>query len=299
MAGISCAGPPLLDVPYWAVDACYPQRFTGPCAVCLHNLQHIVLALHNYHLVHGCFPPAYVVDKQGKPMHSWRVLILPYMDQDALYKMYDFTEPWDSPKNRKLAGLRPPEYTCPSDPSEGESGASQTSYLAVVGPNAAWAGRQSRKLSDFSGKERDSIMLVEMADSGIAWTEPRDFSTEATGPIAGKPVSQELHSNHGHSSDFFFMYDRSVGVNVAMADDSVWHVPSGALSAADLQRMLSVGGCEPSVFEHYADGELVSQRPNWPNIAALAIWLLSVGTLLVGTVRGRNAAAKSNSPVDR
>lgn len=69
---------------------------------CLNNLRHIELALHNYHNAHGCFPPAYIVDESGRPMHSWRVL-LPYLEQEALYDQYDFSEPWDGPNNRKLA----------------------------------------------------------------------------------------------------------------------------------------------------------------------------------------------------
>ena len=49
----------------------------------LNNLRKSRLALHNYHQANGCFPPAYIADKNGKPMHSWRVLILPYMEYDS------------------------------------------------------------------------------------------------------------------------------------------------------------------------------------------------------------------------
>src|SRR5271157_339454 len=84
-------------------------------AQCLNNLKEIAAALQAYHQANGCFPPAYVADKNGKPMHSWRVLILPYLDLDTLYKAYDFTQPWDGPNNKKLLLGQLREFTCPSD----------------------------------------------------------------------------------------------------------------------------------------------------------------------------------------
>ena len=74
---------------------------TRPPFALRNNLRQIALALQSYHQANGCFPPAYVADKNGKPMHSWRVLILPYLGFDDLYKAYDFTEPWDGPNNKK------------------------------------------------------------------------------------------------------------------------------------------------------------------------------------------------------
>src|SRR4051812_9073955 len=66
---------------------------------CKNNLKEIALALHNYHEAYGCFPPAYIADKDGRPMHSWRVLILPYLDEKPLYLKYRFDEPWNGPHN--------------------------------------------------------------------------------------------------------------------------------------------------------------------------------------------------------
>src|SRR5208282_3843573 len=70
-------------------------------ASCLNSLKQIALALNNYHEANDCFPPAYVADKSGKPSYSWRVLILPYLEYDSLYRMCDLTQPWDSPKNKR------------------------------------------------------------------------------------------------------------------------------------------------------------------------------------------------------
>ena len=70
---------------------------------CQGRLRQIALALQCYHDVYKSFPPAYVADETGKPMHSWRVLILPFLEQKALYDQYRFDEPWDGPNNGKLA----------------------------------------------------------------------------------------------------------------------------------------------------------------------------------------------------
>jgi hypothetical protein len=113
-------------------------------AHCQNNLKQIALALLNYEAANGCFPPAYIADKNGKPMHSWRVLILPYMEELALYKAYNFAEPWDGPKNKKLLASCPRCYQCPADPDD-YGPVTQTSYVAVVGRNAA--GRETAEAS--------------------------------------------------------------------------------------------------------------------------------------------------------
>jgi len=69
-------------------------------AQCSNNLKQIALAFHNYHDTYRTFPPAYIPDEDGNPKHSWRVLILPFLEQRALYEQYNFDEPWDSPNNR-------------------------------------------------------------------------------------------------------------------------------------------------------------------------------------------------------
>ncbi len=68
------------------------------------------LALQSYSQDYGCFPPASVADKNGRPMHSWRVLILPYIGRPDLYQKYKFGEPWDGPNNRNLLNQRPRQF---------------------------------------------------------------------------------------------------------------------------------------------------------------------------------------------
>ena len=110
-------------------------------------------------------------------MHSWRVLILPFLEQQALYEQYRMDEPWNSPRNSALATLMPDIYQCPSNPVAGDA---NTSYVMAVGPNAFIRGRGSRQVGDIVDGLFSTIAVVEMADSGINWMEPRDWDT--TGP---------------------------------------------------------------------------------------------------------------------
>ena len=97
---------------------------------CPNNLKQIAMALDNYHDTYGCFPPAYSIDEQGRPMHSWRILILPYLEGPSAYQGYDFNEPWDGPNNRQLAEQIPGVFRCPEATKHGA--AADTHYVAIM-----------------------------------------------------------------------------------------------------------------------------------------------------------------------
>ena len=92
------------------------------------NLKQLNLAILVYEHAHGSFPPAYTTGKDGKPLLSWRVHILPYMDQDALYKQFHLDEPWDSEHNKALVAQMPAAYKHPRSTVAGEG---KTHYLTV------------------------------------------------------------------------------------------------------------------------------------------------------------------------
>jgi len=85
------------------IPAVRQAREAARASQCICNLCQIKLALQNYHSTYGSFPPAYVADATGKPMHSWRVLILPFLEQDSLYNAYSMAEPWDGPEQQEVA----------------------------------------------------------------------------------------------------------------------------------------------------------------------------------------------------
>ena len=108
----------------WLTRAIIDAREAARSGQCISNLKQIGLGLLNYESRYGCFPPAYVADANGKPLYSWRVLLMAELDRTdgwfggRLAGGFRFDEPWDSPNNRKLHTLTP--YTvlhCPSDPA--------------------------------------------------------------------------------------------------------------------------------------------------------------------------------------
>jgi hypothetical protein len=93
----------------------YHENWAGARrARCTNNLKQIALAMQNYESDHGCYPPAAIYDANGEPLLSWRVLILPYLEQESLYRKFHLNEAWDSPHNKPLADQMPYFLTCPS-----------------------------------------------------------------------------------------------------------------------------------------------------------------------------------------
>ncbi|MFT7643457.1 MAG: hypothetical protein ACI9G1_005222 [Pirellulaceae bacterium] len=188
---------------------------------CRNNLRQISGACQSYLDEHGSFPPAYIADKSGKPKHSWRVLILPYLGYGRLHELYNFDEPWDGPNNRKLISLMPNVYRCPGP--AGTAATSSPNYFAVVGQNTAWPGARGAKMSEFPDGTSNTILLIESSNPQVAWTEPTDFSLDDALDFLsdvehGAPV--------GHlSEDFFRIY--CGGTHVVMADASGQYIDYG------------------------------------------------------------------------
>jgi hypothetical protein len=131
------------------------------------------LAVVNYHEANRHYPPAYQADAEGRPMHSWRVLILPYLEQDAVYRRYLFSEPWDGPNNRQLELPTPGSYVFHG---EKRTESTTTNYLAIVGPETVWPGRSTITSDAVKDGKEGTILVVENRGAGIHWMEPRDLS---------------------------------------------------------------------------------------------------------------------------
>ncbi|MBN9119141.1 MAG: DUF1559 domain-containing protein [Planctomycetes bacterium] len=135
------------------------------------NLKQIALALHGYHDANNNFPPAAVCDKKGKPQLSWRVLILPYIEQDALYKEFKLDEPWDSDHNKKLIAKMPPVYAMPGKSKPGDT---TTYYRVFVGNGAGWDWVTGGKIANISDGTSNTIMCVTAAEA-VTWTKPDEL----------------------------------------------------------------------------------------------------------------------------
>jgi len=140
------------------------------------NMNLIVSAMHTYHSEHGVFPPPYIVDESGKKMHSWRVLLLPYLGPEAtnVYRNYRMDEPWNSPHNLQAASYMPDVYRSPADPDA--KGSNTANYFVIVGPQTMFPGdgRQSTYQGNLDPLNH-TILVVESVSRNTIWTEPEEF----------------------------------------------------------------------------------------------------------------------------
>ncbi len=195
-------------------------------AMCVNNLKQIGLAMANYESTYGCFPPAAVYDPDGKPLLSWRVLLLPYLQQDVLYKRYHLDEAWDSPNNKPLGETIVSAYQCPSSPELGTG----TTYQVFVDPRAMFTGKPAgvtiRQITDGTS----NTFLVVEARNAVPWSKPEDLEiAPLNDPTLG------VGSKHPG------------GFNVLMVDGSVHFIRSGStnpVSSQVLQGLATRNGAE-------------------------------------------------------
>ena len=142
------------------------------------NMKQVGLALLNYHEEYGRLPPAAVRDREGRPLYSWRVLILPFLGADDLYREFHLEERWDSPHNRTLLDRGPRLYR-----KVGAEDDSETSFIQVfVGPGSAFESPNGEPFthpdgaSNFPDGLSDTILAVE-AREGVPWSAPFDLPT--------------------------------------------------------------------------------------------------------------------------
>ncbi len=160
-------------------------RATAGRSQAQNNLKQIALAFHNYHDAYGKFP-ADITDKDGKPLLSWRVAILPFLEQDNLYKQFKMDEPWDSEHNKKLIAQMPKTYRSPAQ----KAGDGKTTYLAPVGQTGEGGkvkyGVLGARIADITDGTSNTIMVVEVNDdAAAAWTKPDDLKVDAKQPLKG------------------------------------------------------------------------------------------------------------------
>jgi hypothetical protein len=148
------------------------------------NLMHIALALHNYHDAHKHFPTAAILSKDGRPLLSWRVAILPYMDgQQQLYQQFHLDEPWDSEHNRQLISRMPEVFR---DPRSVAGQSARTRYLAPVGPSLSFEIDKPHTIKDFTDGTVKTILLAEAdAEHAVTWTRPEDLTVDLNAPSRG------------------------------------------------------------------------------------------------------------------
>ena len=195
-------GPPLLTAYRAAADR----------RQCANNLRQIHTALKAYEKNFGRLPPAYVTDKAGTRLYSWRVLILPYLgpEGEAIAKQFDRSQAWNSPQNGGIQWSMPKVYNCPPD-SAGLA-RKETSYQLIVGPRTAFPLEKSRR-GDEPGMA-EAIWVVEAQGTKVPWAAPGDLPDDSS-----FTVGVDLGGNHAG------------GVNVLYGDGRVEFRPDGTTPA--------------------------------------------------------------------
>lgn len=190
---------------------------------CSNNMKQIALAMHNYHDVYGMLPPAYTVDDQGRPLHSWRTIILPFLEQGYLYDQVDFSKPWDDPANDAVRMMAIPTYYCPSsnlDPL-------MTTYVVIVDPDTAFPGPAQTEFRMVTDGLSNTVLVTETdRDRAVHWMSPQDIDL---------PTYVQTATNHQpvHLG----------GSNEAMADGAVYFRPV-SLAPEIREAMATIAGGE-------------------------------------------------------
>ena len=206
----------------WAREAAIATMAMCP----LNQLQ---LAMRNYHDTYDCFPPSYVADESGRPMHSWRVLILPFVEKREIYEQYDFSEPWDGPNNRKLADRMPHTFHCPSEPDS----TTFTNFMVIRGPGTAFPDEKSTSLADFRDGLGETILIAEIANSSACWLEPRDLDVREMSFSINDETKPSISSS------------RRQGPYVVFTDRIRCRRLSESLAPEALRALVTIAGQEP------------------------------------------------------
>jgi hypothetical protein len=141
---------------------------------CNGNMKIIGISILNYADYHGHFPPAYTTDAEGNPLHSWRTLILPFMEQQALYDSIDLTKPWDDPVNAAACSTHLRVYQCPDLPNAVTRVGNLTTYLAVVTPESLIRAAPPTPVEAAKAVAETLLIVDAPSNRAVPWMSPHD-----------------------------------------------------------------------------------------------------------------------------
>lgn len=192
------------------------------------HLKQISLALNSYHEQYKTFPPAFVSGPDGRMWHSWRTLLLPYLDEQELAARYRMDEPWDSPHNHELVAECPEVFQSPFWGTE----PGRTNFYAVIGRRTAWPAQHAISIDRALDGLSNTIHVVEAAPVAC-WSEPLDLG-----------VSEWI--------DAFRQHDRDGGSHVVLMDGAVRFI------STKISQIVLVSLLTPRY------GQMMYSGPDWP-----------------------------------
>ena len=205
------------------------------------------MAVANYHDTYGRYPPAVTYDGDGRPAHSWRILILPYLEQRELFQAYSFDEPWNGPNNSKLATRMPQLFAFAGTYVSGKS--TSTNFVAITGDETVWPRGTGMVQSDLGDGPSNTIQFAEYNGPAVHWMSPEDLKFESMSFVLGDPT--------GIDSQYL---EPAVG----MADGSVQRLRA-EISSEELRAMCTANGHESELpdshTEEMEDARLRSLKP--------------------------------------
>lgn len=202
---------------------------------CTSNMKQLGLGMHLFHDANEHFPGYDDPDHAEYEPCSWRVQMLPYIEEGQLYERYDRTQSWNATTNMALGKKIVSTYRCPSNPNDSIT---DTDILSVVGPNCVFRDKGSTKSADITDGASNTIMFVESADSGIHWMEPRDLKFEDARIVKMDSKGPGIRSHHPGV------------VNVTFCDGSIRSI-SQAIDPKLLKALMTIDGGE--VIERFND----------------------------------------------
>lgn len=144
----------------------------------INSAKQIMLAFLNYEAVNKRFPTAAMVGPDGKTVHSWRVAILPFLEQADLYDQYRLDEPWDSPHNKKMLAKMPNVFRSAQAPSD----STNSSFFVFTGKNSVFDGNKTLRMADITDGLSKTLFIVE-AKRDVPWTKPEDIPFDPSKPL--------------------------------------------------------------------------------------------------------------------
>ena len=192
------------------------------------NLKQIVLALHNHQNAMRRFPSPNGWTEDGQtPPRSWRVELLPYLEQQALYQQYDQEEAWNAPANRPLLDQIPKVYRSPRD--EAAAMSANAAYVLITGPGTVFPpDREPLSFGEIKDGSSNTVICMQLPGSDIPWLEPRDVDIDQVLALFANPNGPIAKQG---------------GVNMGLADGSVRYI-SADIDPQTLRALLTADGGE-------------------------------------------------------